>query len=257
MMDQLALQAEGVDVRLGAAQILHGVDMHVRRGEVLALLGANGSGKSTFLRAALGLVPLSAGNLQILDCSVRTPRLVPWHRVGYVPQRVTATHGIPATALEVVLTGTLSRRRFHAGRRARDAARAALDSVGMADRQHSPLQELSGGQQQRVSIARALVRRPDLFLLDEPMSGIDHPSQAIFADLLTQLKAQEVTVVVVLHELGLLRPLIDRAVVLRQGRVAHDGALPEPAPHHDHPEHHHLHFEHGQEPEPAIQRTLP
>src|SRR5690625_5136392 len=134
-MAQLALQAQGVDVRLGTAQIMHGVDIQVRRGEVLSLLGANGSGKSTFLRAALGLVPLSAGDLQILDRSVSTPRLVPWHRVGYVPQRVTATHGIPATALEVVLTGTLSRRRFHAGRRAREAARAALDSVGMADRE--------------------------------------------------------------------------------------------------------------------------
>lgn len=257
MSEDLALRARGVDVQLGNATILRGVGADVAPGEVLALLGANGSGKSTFLRACLGLVPVAAGDLEVLGANVNRPRQVPWQRVGYVPQRVTAAPGIPATALEVVLTGLLSRRRWHAGLTGRTDALQALESVGMAGRRDSALSELSGGQQQRVSIARALVRRPDLLFLDEPMAGVDQPSQEIFAALLADLKQRGVTMVVVLHELGVLRPLIDRAVVLRQGEVVHDGALPEPAPHHDDPDHQHVHHEHGAPPEPAIQRTLP
>lgn len=257
MSAEVALRARGLQVQLGNATILHGIDAEVAPGEALALLGANGSGKSTFLRACLGLVPVAAGELDLLGASVRRPRQVPWHRIGYVPQRVTAAPGIPATALEVVLTGLLSRRRWHAGPSGRSDALAALESVGMADRRDSALSELSGGQQQRVSIARALVRGPDLLFLDEPMAGVDQPSQEIFAGLLSQLKKRGVTIVVVLHELGVLRPLIDRAIVLRQGAVVHDGAPPEPAPHHDHPDHHHVHPDDGAPPEPAIQRTLP
>src|SRR5699024_5521338 len=111
----------------------------------------------------------------------------------------------------------------------------------------------------RVTIARALVRGPELLMLDEPMAGVDHPSQEVFAELLTQLKAEQLTTVVVLHELGVLRPLIDRAVVIRQGRAVHDGGPPRPATFRDHPEHEDIHPEHGQyegEPEPH-QTTLP
>lgn len=252
-----ALTASGVDVHLGRSHILHRVDLQVAKGEVVALLGANGSGKSTLMRACLGLVPLSAGQVRLLGTPLG--RAVPWQKVGYVPQRPGSASGVPATAAEVVRTGLLSGRRLWAGRQSRSATRAALDSVGLAEQSGQALHELSGGQQQRVSIARALVRQPELLLLDEPMAGVDQPSQEVFATLLAELKSQELTTVVVLHELGVLRPLIDRAVVIRQGRVVHDGALPEAAPHHDHPQHEHVHADHGEyegEPDP-LQVTLP
>lgn len=251
------LNAANVDVHLGGAQILRRANLQVAKGEMVALLGANGSGKSTLMRACLGLVPISAGQVRILGAPLG--RGVPWDRIGYVPQRPSSASGVPATAEEVVRTGLLSRRRWWIGKDGRAATETALEAVGMADQRGRALHHLSGGQQQRVSIARALVRRPDLLLMDEPMAGVDHPSQEVFAELLTGLKTQEVTTVVVLHELGLLRPLIDRAVVIRQGRVVHDGALPEPAPFHDHPQHEHLHAEHGEYegPPDPLQVTLP
>lgn len=251
------LQADQVQVQLGRARILHGVDLVVESGQVVALLGANGSGKSTLLRASLGLVPLSGGGVELFGTPLG--RGIPWHRIGYVPQRITAATGVPATAEEVVRTGLLSANRWFAGRRARAATDRALESVGLAHRRATPLHELSGGQQQRVSIARALVREPDLLLLDEPMAGVDHPSQEVFADLLAQLKDRGITTVVVLHEPGVLGALVDRAVVLRQGQVVHDGDPPEPAPFHDHPEHQHVHAEHGQYAGALAphQRTLP
>ena len=238
-----ALQASGLHVHLGGASILHRVDLSVDEGEVVALLGANGSGKSTLLRALVGVVPVAHGSVELLG--VPLGRAVPWHRIGYVPQRVTAATGIPATATEVVISGTIHGRRLLPPHDARERAVDALASVGLAARADRPVRELSGGQQQRVLIARALVRRPDMLLLDEPVAGVDLPSQQVFAHALTDLAAAGTTILVVLHELGALAPLVSRAVVLRHGHVVHDGAPPTPTPDHAAPEHEHLHPHEG------------
>ena len=99
----------------------------------------------------------------------------------------------------------------------------ALEVVGLADRARDGVSTLSGGQQQRVLIARALAGEPELFFLDEPTAGVDLPNQQALADALRQLKARGATIVLVAHELGPLAPLVDRAVVMRDGRVAYDG----------------------------------
>ena len=112
---------------------------------------------------------------------------------------------------------------------------------------------MSGGQQQRVLIARALVRDPDLLVLDEPTSGIDIPTQATFVDTVSRLHDAGTTVVVILHELGPFAPLIDRAVVLRHGRVAHDGPRPAPAASTPAQWHDHTHAH----PDPEPPRTGP
>ncbi|TWG75797.1 zinc transport system ATP-binding protein [Cellulosimicrobium cellulans J34] len=113
--------------------------------------------------------------------------------------------------------------------------------MGLADRADDSTAELSGGQQQRVLIARALVRRPDLLVLDEPVAGVDKPSQEAFAATMTRLVDDGLTVLVVLHELGALAPLVERAVVLRHGRVVHDGAPPRASSTHAGATHQHLH----------------
>jgi zinc transport system ATP-binding protein len=233
------LKASGLRVRLGGATILHDVDLTVTDGEVVGLLGANGSGKSTLIRALVGVVPAERGTVEILGSPLG--RQAPWDRVGYVPQRVTVSTGVPATAEEVVVSGLLHGRRLVPPRHARRRAAEALELVGLDQLGHRPCQELSGGQQQRVLIARALVRKPDLLLLDEPVAGVDLPSQQAFADALRDLAAAGTTVVVVLHELGALAPLVRRSVVLRHGRVVHDGAPPPPAPGHSGPDHDHVH----------------
>ncbi|NCT90180.1 metal ABC transporter ATP-binding protein [Cellulomonas sp. APG4] len=243
------IAASGVRVTLGGSTILWDVDLTVGQSEVVALLGANGSGKSTLVRAVVGAVPLDRGRVELFG-SPLGPQ-VPWERVGYVPQRVSAGGGVPATACEVVVSGTLHGRRVLPPRGARARARAALEQVGLGDRVDQPVREMSGGQQQRVLIARALVRRPDLLLLDEPVAGVDVASQRTFADVLTDLVDHGTTVLVVLHELGALAPLVQRAVVLRHGSVVHDGAPPAPAPEHAGPDHVHLHPHDGDEAGPA------
>ncbi len=237
--------ASGVRVRLGGSVILHHVDLTVQAGEVVALLGANGSGKSTLVRSLVGALPVEAGRIALFGHPLGPD--VPWQRIGYVPQRVSAATGVPATAAEVVMSGTLHARRLLKPRDARHRALTALETVGLQESADRPVRELSGGQQQRVLIARALVRTPDLLVLDEPVAGVDLPSQHVFADVLSDLTARGVTVLVVLHELGALSPLIQRAVVLRHGAVVHDGEPPHPQPDHAGTEHEHLHPHDGDE----------
>ena len=223
-MSETVIHAAGLGVALGGQQILAGIDLSVERGEVVALLGANGSGKSTLVRALLGVVPASSGSVHLWGRPLG--RTTPWERIGYVPQRLPGGAGVPASALEVVTAGMLHGHQLRPPRGARTRALAALEAVGLADRARRPVHELSGGQQQRVLIARALVREPDLLVLDEPTSGIDIPPQQTFVDAVQRLHDDGATVVVILHELGPFAPLIERAVVLRHGRIAHDGAPP-------------------------------
>jgi zinc transport system ATP-binding protein len=222
-------------------EILHDVSLNVAGGEVVAILGANGSGKSTLIRTILGLVPLSRGSIELFGTAQR--RFRDWARVGYVPQRLGAGSGVPATVGEVVSSGRLARRGIFRppGGADRTAVREALADVGLLDRIGDPVGTLSGGQQQRTLIARALAGRPDLLVLDEPTAGVDAASQEAFAAALGRFGARGGTILLVAHELGPLQPLIDRAVVVHQGRIAHEGPPPEPAGHHAQPGHDHVH----------------
>ncbi|WP_052869589.1 metal ABC transporter ATP-binding protein [Streptomyces niger] len=230
----------GANAALGARAVLRGIDLTVRRGEVVALLGANGSGKSTAVRAVVGQVPLSAGELELFGTPAR--RFKDWARIGYVPQRTTAAGGVPATVREVVAAGRLARTKLKwPGKADRAAVMDALEQVGMADRAKDSVGALSGGQHQRVLIARALVAEPELLIMDEPMAGVDLASQEVLARTLRAQVEAGATVLLVLHELGPLEPLIDRAVVLRDGCVVHDGPPPEAVGQHALPGHDHVH----------------
>ncbi|HEX6501404.1 MAG TPA: ABC transporter ATP-binding protein [Micromonosporaceae bacterium] len=228
-------------VAYGGRPVLSGVSMTVRPGEVVAILGANGSGKSTLVRAILRLVPLTAGEVRLFGTAL--PAFRSWRRIGYVPQRIGASSGVPATVREVVAAGRLARRGFGRLPHARDrhAVTDALAAVGLDDRADAPVSTLSGGQQQRTLIARALAGEPDLLVMDEPTAGVDAASQQAFADALSRFVAGGGTVLLVAHELGPLQPIINRAVVIHQGRVAHTGAVPEPAGYHAEPGHDHVH----------------
>ncbi|MCW2844949.1 MAG: transporter [Nocardioides sp.] len=224
-MTDTALPVRLVDgaVAIGGRPILRGIDLTVGSGEFVALMGANGSGKSTLVRALTGLRPLAAGELHLFG----TPfdDFAAWQRIGFVPQRTSASSGVPASVWEVVASGRLTRRRLlrPLSRSDRRAIHDALRVVGLDDRARDGVSHLSGGQQQRVLIARALAGEPDLFFLDEPTAGVDLPNQHALADALRQLKGRGATIVLVAHELGPLAPLVDRAVVMRDGRVAYDG----------------------------------
>nr|WP_202502123.1 ATP-binding cassette domain-containing protein [Streptomyces sp. SID5785] len=230
----------GVTAELGARPVLRGIDLAVHRGEVVALLGANGSGKSTAVRSIIGQVPVTGGTIELFGTERR--RFRQWARIGYVPQRTTASGGVPATVAEVVASGRLSRTRFGIMRRSdRAAVTRALELVRMADRAQDSVDALSGGQHQRVLIARALAAEPELLIMDEPMAGVDLASQEVLASTLREQVAGGATVLLVLHELGPLEPLIDRAVVLRDGCVLHDGPPPKAVGQHALPGHDHVH----------------
>jgi len=225
------LEARGVSVTLGGRPILRDIDLAVHPGEVVALTGANGSGKSSLVKALLRLLP-ATGELALFGTAL--PRFRDWHRIGYVPQRSTINQGVPSTVTEVVAAGRIAHRRpFWPLRQAdRIAVAEAIDEVGLADRVHQTVTTLSGGQQQRVLMARALAVRPDLLVLDEPNAGVDLASQASIAATLAGRARAGTAVVVVLHELGPFAPLIDHTVNLRDGRiVAHH---PEAAHEHHH-----------------------
>ncbi len=221
---QPVLEVRDGGVLLGGRPVLRGIDLTVTAGEVVAILGANGSGKSTLVRSVLGLVPLRRGSVDLFGTPLAS--FHDWRRIGFVPQRTSATAGVPASVREVVTAGRLAHRRFlQPLRRAdREAVAQAIDAVGLADRADDGVATLSGGQQQRVLVARALAGGPELLVLDEPTAGVDVASQHQLAAVLEGLLARGTTVLLVAHELGPLAPLVARSVVMRDGRVAYDGA---------------------------------
>jgi zinc transport system ATP-binding protein len=249
------LDVHSAQVVIAGRPVLHDVDLSVPTGQFVALMGANGSGKSTLVRAATGLRPLSAGRVELFGTPL--PRFREWHRVGFVPQRAGAASGVPVSVREVVASGRLGRRRLLAplSRADRRAVADALEVVGLTGRASESVATLSGGQQQRVLIARALAGDPEVFFLDEPTAGVDLVHQEALAGSLGVLKERGATIVLVAHELGPMAPLVDRAVVLAHGRVAHDGLpLDEVAePHHHDAEERHDHTPHVGSPIDTLQ----
>jgi zinc transport system ATP-binding protein len=235
-------------VELGGREILHDVSVRVDSGEFVAILGANGSGKTTLVRTLVGLVPLTAGSLELFGTPLG--RFREWPRVGYVPQRLAVGGGVPATVHEIVASGRTGRvrRLRRLGRTDHAAIDHALEDVGLAHRAADPVATLSGGQQQRVLIARALAGEPEVLVLDEPTAGVDADSQDTLAGALGHLARQGGSVVLVAHELGALGGLIGRAVVMSGGRVVSDGPPPDPEGHHAHADHVHTHAHETTEP---------
>jgi zinc transport system ATP-binding protein len=219
-----ALAAEDLTVELGGLPVLRGVSLSIRAGEAVTLMGGNGSGKSTLVRTVLGLLPRQRGTVRLFGQPLNSFR--EWARVGYVPQRSIALLG-GSKVKEVVAAGRLARRRLFRplSQGDREAIRGAIAQVGLSEQLNADIAALSGGQQQRVLIARALAGRPELLVLDEPTSGVDLEHQRVLTEVLSELMSKGAAVLVVLHDVGSLGDLIDRAVVLSDGRVVHDGTL--------------------------------
>ena len=223
--DAPAVEVQDLSVVLGSSLILSGIDLRIEPGESVALLGANGSGKSTLVRTILGLLPIRTGTVRLFGHNVARRSAVPWRRVGYVPQRVGAAAGVPATALEVVRSGLLDPRRPLAdrGRRARERALKALEAVGLAERADDHVQVFSGGQSQRVLIARALVRSPELLILDEPFSGLDPVAVDVMSEVLRERAEAGVPTLFSSHQLDIVEHLCDRVAIVRSGRLVAEG----------------------------------
>ena len=215
-----AVALEGAAVRLGRRTIWSDVSLTVREGEFVAVLGPNGAGKSTLIKAILGLLPLAAGRGSVLGRPPSEARA----DVGYLPQRHNFEPGTRIRGVDVVRLG-LDGARWGIPlpglpSRARTARRVAevIDLVGASAYARSPIGELSGGEQQRLLIAQALVRRPRLLLLDEPLDSLDLPNQVSVAALLQRIcREQGVTVMLVAHDVNPIIGYLDRVVYFAGG----------------------------------------
>lgn len=217
-VSQDILAVSGVDVQISGRKILDGVSFNIAPGEFTGLIGSNGSGKTTLFRAILGLQPTSAGRV-LVEGREHSRR----HRfVGYVPQKFLLDPDVPLRARDLVGLG-LDAHRLGVPRPSR-ARRAlieemlqAVDATRFAD---TRVGKLSGGEQQRVLIAHALIARPQLLLLDEPLANLDLRSADEVVALLGRIaREQEIAVLISAHEINPLLPVMDRIVYLAAGRA--------------------------------------
>ena len=215
-----AVRLDRATVRLGGRTVWSELSLSVRSGEFVAVLGPNGAGKSTLVKALLGLVPLSAGSASVLGTAPAAAR----RRIGYLPQR----HGFDASTrirgVDLVRLGLDGGRLgvplpwLDGSRRAAQRVAAVIELVGASAYASEPIGRLSGGEQQRLLIAQALVRRPKLLLLDEPLDSLDLPNQAAVAALVRRICAQEqVAVMLVTHDINPILGYLDRVIYLAAG----------------------------------------
>lgn len=212
------LALEGVDVVLGGREVLRDVSFAIEPGEFTGLIGSNGAGKTTLLRVILGLQPVTGGRVVVAG---RTQRRGP--AVGYVPQKFLLDPDLPLRARDLVALG-LDGHRIGIPLPSRSRRRRVdeiLDAVGAAHLADARVGRLSGGEQQRILIAHALIARPRLMLLDEPLANLDIRSAHEIVSLLSELSRREgVAVLISAHEMNPLLEAMDRIVYVAHGRVA-------------------------------------
>ncbi len=186
--------------RFDAKEVLTGLTFSVEAGDFVGVVGPNGSGKSTLIRLILGLMRPTAGDISLLGCPLR--RFDDWRKVGYLPQTSSAVNRFfPATVKEIVGLGLVPAGRGGTPRHGESALKRAMELMDIMDIKNRLIGELSGGQLQRVLLARALIREPELLILDEPTVAIDPEIRERFFGIIMDLNRKKgVTVLLVTHD---------------------------------------------------------
>ena len=218
------LRLDGISVRLSGREILHDVGFTVRPGEFTGLIGPNGAGKTTILRVILGLLPPTSGTVTVAGRPHgRRGRGHGASLIGYVPQKLLIEPDMPLRVRDVVALGIDGNRLGipFPSRARRDLVAETLRAVGADGYADARVGELSGGEQQRVMIAHALISRPRLLLLDEPLANLDiRSAQGIVAVLARLAHEQRIAVLISAHDMNPLAPVMDRIVYVAAGRAA-------------------------------------
>jgi ABC-type Mn2+/Zn2+ transport system ATPase subunit len=212
------LTVENLGVHFGDRSALEDVSVSFSAAETVSLLGPNGAGKSTLLKVIAGVLLPTHGAIRYGEHRVSGPN----QAIVYVPQRSSVDWSFPVSVLDVVLMARARRRSrlVPLGNQDRDQALAALDQVGM--RRFAPVQigQLSGGQQQRVFLARALLQEGEIYLLDEPFTGVDVPTQELVVSLFDQLRQEGRTIIYATHDLAQAMKSSDRIFLLNRKLIA-------------------------------------
>ncbi|HIV74801.1 MAG TPA: metal ABC transporter ATP-binding protein [Candidatus Pseudogracilibacillus intestinigallinarum] len=203
-MSDTVIRLENISYQYEAKPVLENVNLEIKRGDFMGLVGPNGGGKTTLIKIILGLLKPDTGKVFLLDQPI--DHFHDWNRIGFVSQKAnTFNKGFPATVYEVValdLTAKIGYFKFFR-KKEKEKILAAIDAVDMGAYTYQNIGNLSGGQQQRVFIARALVNEPELLILDEPTVGVDHQNVARFYDLLHKLNIENnLTLLLVTHDTG-------------------------------------------------------
>lgn len=214
MEEEMLLHVEDMTMAYRETAVLWDIDLDVPEGVRCAIVGPNGAGKSTLLKGILGLEKPVAGFVRLWGQPIDKVR----SRIAYVPQRGAVNWDFPTTVFDVVLMGRyvhigLMRR---PGKADREKAREALAEMKLSELADRQISELSGGQKQRVFIARALAQESDLYIMDEPLAGVDETTERIVMDKFVALQKEKKTVIAVHHDLSTLDDYFDYLVVLNR-----------------------------------------
>ena len=212
------IEIQSLSVNYRGVLALDNISATLPAGETIGLIGPNGAGKSTLLKAMLGLLPVSSGRVWLNGSPLSQQR----RQVAYVPQRSHIDWDYPTSAWSVVMMARTTAIGWlkWANRAERDIVKAALERVEMWDLRHRQIGQLSGGQQQRIFLARALAQQADVFLMDEPLTGVDKRSEQIILELLDELRQRGKTIVVCSHEWGESLNRYDRLLLLNRHLLA-------------------------------------
>ena len=212
------LRCKQLNVSYDTTPVLWDINLEVPYGKLVAVIGPNGAGKSTLLKAIVDIIPPFSGTVECLGSYFKKVR----KKIAYVPQKEAVDWDFPITALEVVLMG-----RYHQlglfkwiRKADREAARHALNVLGIEHLADSQIGELSGGQQQRVFIARAIVQDPDLYILDEPFTGIDAATESVLITVFKKLQEKGKTLLIVHHDLQSVSQIFDWVILLNTRVIA-------------------------------------
>jgi len=212
-MSNLALEVKNLTVKYGDNVVLEDINIDVYKGEIVAIVGPNGGGKTTLLKTCLGFIKPTKGYVKLFGKSPH--QAIKEGKVGYLPQRQPVTKNMFLSAFDVVSFGLVSKRLSK--KEKKELVMKYLQIVGMEKYAYYPYNKLSGGQQQRVSIARVLISKPEIVFLDEPSTGVDVVAQEGFYDFLKKIRDEEnLTIVMVSHDIGVIGGFVDKVVGLNR-----------------------------------------
>ncbi|GMT48795.1 MAG: zinc ABC transporter ATP-binding protein [bacterium] len=216
---QNAIEITSLTVAYQEQPVLWDINLNIPKGVIHGIIGPNGAGKSTLIKAILGIVRPIAGQIRVFGDEYKKQR----KRVAYVPQRTSVDWDFPSNVLDVVLMGSYGHVGWvrRPGKKEKKMAIEALDKLGLMDLAHRQISELSGGQQQRTFLARSLVQKPDIYLMDEPFAGIDAKTEKTIISFMKELKDQEKTLIVVHHDLQTVKEYFDWLTLLNTSIIAH------------------------------------